>query len=64
MAWKSTFLNVTLKTEGATGEGSQFLMPLKLVYNNNICFNEQKGILEHNGKDKTIKTSFELSFMF
>ncbi len=32
-------LRLTLITEGATEKVSQFIMPLKLVYNKNLCFN-------------------------
>ncbi len=40
--WNTTFLQLSLITEGATEKVSQFILSLRSVYNKNECFNEQK----------------------
>ncbi len=42
--WNNPFLKYTLITEGATEKVAQFIMPLKSVYDKNLCFNGQKCI--------------------
>jgi hypothetical protein len=40
-------LTLSLFVEGTTEKVSQFIKPLKLIYNKNVCFREQKCIFKH-----------------
>jgi hypothetical protein len=44
------FLTISLIIEGDTEKELQFTLPLKLIYNKNFCFVEQRCIFEHSGK--------------
>jgi hypothetical protein len=54
---------LSLIIEGATENVSQFEIPLKLMYNKNVCFNEQNVHVEHCREVKTIKNSLKSHFL-
>ncbi len=45
---------IVIDSEGTTEKIWQFIMPLKSIYNINICFNAQSVIFEHCRKVKTM----------
>jgi len=38
-------LRLSLITEGNTEKESQFIVPVKSIYNKNVCFNEHSALL-------------------
>ncbi len=58
--YNSTLLRFHLMTEGTTEKASLFV---KSVYNNNLCFKEQKCRLELGIKVKTKKSFIDIIFV-
>ncbi len=61
--WSTMCFRLSYITEGATKKASNFIMPLKSIYNKNFYFIEDKCILEHCRKVEAIKKLF-LYFSF
>jgi len=43
---KNIIFTMSLKVEGSSGKGLEFIMPLVSIYNKNFCFNEQKVLFK------------------